>query len=29
MRKNIKKMKKMGFGLGGGFGKGPKSIKRR
>ncbi|MGA1839860.1 MAG: signal recognition particle protein [bacterium] len=29
MRKNIKKMKRMGFGLGGGFGKRLKSIKRR
>ncbi|MGA1864659.1 MAG: signal recognition particle protein [bacterium] len=29
MRKNIKKMKKMGFGLGGGLGKRLKSIKRR
>ena len=29
MRKNIKKMKRMGFGLGGGFGKKMRSFKRR
>jgi signal recognition particle subunit SRP54 len=29
MRKNIKRMKKMGFGLGGGFGRSLKSFKRR
>jgi len=29
MRKNIKRMKKMGLGLGGGFGRSLKSFKRR